>query len=301
MARTAGGRPPVEAASAVQRRIAELLLELAAEVRVITGCDRICLGGGLFHNTFFTTAIRTAGLFAEVFVPINPGNAGLALGAALLVACEDGAAPTSGGVSPFLGPEYDETAIKDTLDGCKLSYAFVREGEALDQAVDALARGALVGWFEGRMEWGPRALGHRCILASPHSPYVLDNLNGYLRKRERWRAFGISVTSDAVPELVRAATPSPFMQFEFEPCDDRLRHAMPAGATSIRVQTVGRALGSFWELHRRVGQATGTPALVNTSLNGFHEPIACTPGDAVRVFYGTGLDMLVMGRFILRK
>ena len=91
------------------------------------------------------------------------------------------------------------------------------------------------------------------------------------------------------------------MEFQYTVKDERLRHAMPSGASSLRVQTVTREMGSFWELHHRMEQATGLAALVNTSLNGFHEPIACTPRDAVAVFYSTGLDMLVMGRFILRK
>jgi carbamoyltransferase len=91
------------------------------------------------------------------------------------------------------------------------------------------------------------------------------------------------------------------MEYEYGTRDERLRHVTPKGATSIRVQTVASEQGRFWALHKRMEQATGTGALVNTSFNAFHEPIACTPRDAVRVFYGTGLDMLVMGRFILRK
>jgi carbamoyltransferase len=299
--RRRGHAAPFDAAAAVQARIGELLLALVREVRSATGADSVCLGGGLFYNTYFTTLLRAAGLFEHVFVPINPGNPGLAIGATLMLARQSTRDGAGAGVSPFLGPEYDEHAVKATLDGCKLSYEFVRESDALDRAVDALKQGLLVGWFDGRMEWGHRALGHRSILASPHSPYVLDNLNGYLRKRERWRPFGVSVAADAMSGLFRRPWTSAFMEYEHEPLDDRFRHVMPSGATTLRVQTVGPELGSFRELHARMAQATGIPALVNTSFNGFHEPIACTPRDAVRVFYGTGLDMLVMGRFILRK
>jgi carbamoyltransferase len=182
-----------------------------------------------------------------------------------------------------------------------LSYEFVSESDAIDVAVDALARGRLVAWFQGRMEWGHRALGHRSILADPSSPYVLDNLNCYLRKRDRSRAFGVSVCEDRVGALFCGPDRSPFMEYEYAIRADRLRYAMPDGATSIRVQTVGPDLEPFFTLHRRMEQANGTGVLVNTSFNGFHEPIACSPLDAVRVFYGTGLDLLVMGRFILRK
>jgi carbamoyltransferase len=111
----------------------------------------------------------------------------------------------------------------------------------------------------------------------------------------------VSIRAGTAGGLLDGPDASPFMEFEYGTRDDRLRHVIPAGASSIRVQTVTPEVGRFWELHRRMEQATGLGALVNTSLNGFREPIACTPADAVRVFYGTGLDVLVMGRFILRK
>lgn len=292
---------PVAIASALQRRIGELLLEFLADVRAATDSDTVCLGGGLFYNTYFTTLVRRAGIFRDAFVPVDPGNAGLAVGATLAVAARDDRQRDALPLSPFLGPEYDSDAIKAVLDGCKLSYSFVSESQALDAAVEALRRGYLVGWFHGRMEWGHKALGNRSILADPASPYVLDNLNGFLRKRERWRPFGVSVCADGVQSWLCGPPASAFMEFEYGVRDDRLRHAMPAGATTLRVQTVTPSLGLFWALHKRMEQATGSGVLVNTSLNGFHEPIACTPRDAIRVFYGTGLDVLVLGQFILRK
>jgi carbamoyltransferase len=294
--------PPVEAASAVQHRIGELLLDLVGEIRRAVQADALCLGGGLFYNTYFTTLLGTSGLFQDVFVPINPGNAGLAVGGALLLDGRRGdASPGAAAVSPFLGPEFGAEAIKTALDGCKLSYEFASESQVLDATVDALSRGQLVGWFQGRMEWGPRALGHRSILANPCSPYVLDNLNFFLRKRERWRAFGVSVSEDEVDQLFCGPPSSRLMEYEYRLRDERLRPIMPAGASSIRVQTVAPDDELFWALHARMRQAVGTGVLVNTSFNGFHEPIVCGPRDAIRVFYGTGLDMLVLGRFILRK
>jgi carbamoyltransferase len=296
------GGQPVEAASAVQRRIGELLLEFIADIKRRLGHDTLCLGGGFFYNTYFTTLIRRSGIFENVFVPINPGNAGLAIGAPLMVAGRDTHVRGTQTLSPFLGPEYDSSAIKAELDGCKLSYAFLSENDVINATVEALARGQLVGWFQGRMEWGHRSLGHRSILADPRSPYVLDNLNSYLRKRERWRAFGVSVCTDDVDDLFCGPESSPWMEYEYTPRDpERFRHVMPPGAASIRVQTVGADSRLFQALHRGLKQATGMGVLVNTSFNGFHEPIVCSPRDAVRVFYGTGLDMLVLGRFVLRK
>ena len=291
-----------DAASAVQTRIGELLLELVADIRRRSGHDTLCVGGGLFYNTYFTTLIRASGIFDRVFVPINPGNAGLAVGAPLIVASRDGHARASHHVSPFLGPEYDSNAIKAELDGCKLSYEFVSETEVIDATVDSLARGQLVGWFQGRMEWGHRSLGHRSILADPGSPYVLDNLNSFLRKRERWRSFGVSVCGDDIDAGFCGPPSSPWMEYEYSPRDpEQLRHVMPPGASSIRVQTVTPDSSMFWRLHKGMEQATGKGVLVNTSFNSFQEPIVCRPRDAVRVFYGTGLDMLVLGRFVLWK
>ena len=289
-----------ETASAVQCRIGELLLEFLADVRAAVEVDALCLAGGLFYNTYFNTLIRASGLFSESFVPINPGNAGLAVGASLVVANQDGvqSRPT---VSPFLGPEYDLETIKATLDSCKLSYEFVTEAEAQDAAVAALVRGHLVGWFQGRMEWGHRALGHRSILANPRCEYVLDNLNFFLRKRERSRPFGLSVCEDSVHKLFCGPPSSPWMEYEYRPRDDHFRHVIPVGASTIRVQTVAPDQGPFWALLKKMEQATGVSAVVNTSFNGFHEPIVCSPRDAVRVFFGTGLDMLVIGRFVLKK
>jgi carbamoyltransferase len=290
-----------ETASAIQRRIGELLLEFLADVRSSVEVDALCLAGGLFYNTYFNTLVRASRMFEHTFVPVNPGNAGLAVGASLMVSQRDGFGRNTTAASPFLGPEYDSEAIKATLDGCKLSYEFVSETAAQDAAVAALLRGQLVGWFQGRMEWGHRALGHRSILASPRSEYVLENLNFFLRKRERSRPFGVSVCEDGVDALFCGPTSSPFMEYEYRPRDDRLRHVMPPGATTIRVQTVAPDQGPFRALLKKVEQATGAGVLVNTSFNGFHEPIVCSPLDAIRVFFGTGLDMLVLGQFILKK
>jgi carbamoyltransferase len=147
------------------------------------GASDLCLAGSLFYNTHFCTVAKTSGLFDRVFVPVNPGNSGLAVGTALHAS---GASPTQ--TSPFLGPSYDAEEIKATIDNCKLTYDWVGEHGAVTRAVDALRRGSLVGWFNGAMEWGPRALGARCIFANPFAPYVLENLNRFLKHREPWRA-----------------------------------------------------------------------------------------------------------------
>lgn len=293
------------AASAFQRRLGSLLIAVAADVRRVTGQRHLCLGGGLFYNTYFNTLVRQSGLFEDVFVAPNPGNAGTAVGAALVASRPDLRAPHET-VSPFLGPKYDAEAIKQTLDNCKLSYECASEREVIDITIDALRRGQLVGWFQGRMEWGHRALGNRSILASPLSPWVLDNLNRFLKHRQAYRTYGVSIPEEDLPRYFDGPPASRFMEFEYTPtCRDRLS-AIPPGVEKLRVQTIPDApdddgVRRYRLLHSRFGHATGLPVLINTSFNGFSEPIVCSPRDAIRVFFGTGLDLLVLDRFVLRK
>lgn len=289
------------AAAAVQARLGEALLVLLERLARATGLRRACLAGGLFYNTFFTTAVAQAGVFDEVFVPPHPGNGGAAVGAALVVAGGRTVWP-AGVASPFLGPAFSDEQVKATLDNCKLMYSYLPDERLLSAVVDALARGALVGWFDGRMEWGPRALGHRSVLAAAASPHVLDNLNGFLKQRPWYRSYGVMVPHRRLADLFDGPAASPFMQFEYRPRDpDRFRALLPSGASRLRVHSVGddeprlARLLDQWEAH------TGWPVLVNTSFNGFHEPLVCSPRDAVRVFYGTGLDALAIGHFLLRK
>lgn len=298
-------RERARAASAFQRHVGVLLLQALADVRKLTGLRRLALGGGLFYNTWLTTHVRQSGLFDDVFVAPNPGNAGVAAGAALSAAKGRAARPSR--VSPFLGPEYSAEEMKRTLDNCKLSYEVLDDERLIDSTVAALVRGELVGWFQGRMEWGHRALGNRSILASPLSPYVLDNLNVYLKHRERHRTYGVSVPVERAGEFFSGPSESRYMEYEYVPLNrERFAALLPEGARSLRLQTVPGApdAGSsplFRTLHERFGLATGVPVLVNTSFNAFREPMVCSPRDAVRVFFGSGLDRLVLGNFVVRK
>jgi carbamoyltransferase len=286
-------------ASALQSRVGDLLVELLAEVRRrMPFRNRVCVGGSLFYNSYLNSRVRQAGMFDEVFVPINPGNAGLALGAALHNCSE----PRQE-ASPFLGPSYDSEEIKATLDNCKLVYQWVSWTDTVAIAVKALQKGRLVAWFDGAMEWGPRALGARSIVANPFAPYVLDNLNRFLKKREPWRGYALSGIPSAVCEQLAGPETSPFMECDFLPRDrERFQHVLPMPDAAVRVHTVdSQASPRFHALLEAFGQASGLPILVNTSFNGFQEPIVCSPRDAIRVFFGTGIDLLVLGQFVLAK
>jgi len=289
-------------ADQLQRQLGDLLLSVVSEISRRFGGERLCLGGGLFFNSYFTTLLAESGLYADTFVPANPGNAGVSVVAALAVAATETSRLQREPLSPFLGPEYSPQEIKAVLDNCKLSYDYLRGGQVIERTTSALAKGQLIGWFQGRMEWGPRALGHRSILASPVAPYVLENLNLFLKQRKPHETYSVVVCADDLPRYFRGPARSSFMEYEYEVVDrDLLRNLLPANATRLRVQTVDESAGTFYELIRAFGSLTGVPMLVNTSFNGFNEPIVCNPRDAVRVFYGTGLDLLAIDQFLLRK
>ena len=286
-------------AASLQARLGELLIDLLREVRDRLGATQLCLGGSLFYHSSMNTQVKQSGLFTDVFVPVDPGDSGLAIGAVLHAL---GNGPCL--ASPFLGPSYSAQETKQVLDNCKLEYSWESEEGAAQVAVRALQAGRLVGWFDGAMEWGPRALGARCILANPTAPYVLENLNCFLKQRKPWRGYALSGLRESVAAHFEGPDSAPFMECDYLPKEPvRFRHILPSPDAAIRMQTVTAegSLPNFRRLLAAFGEATGLPFLVNTSFNGFHEPIVCSARDAVRVFYGTGLDLLVINQFVLRK
>lgn len=286
-------------AAALQSRVGDLVVGFLAELRHrMPARNRLCVGGSLFYNSHLNSLVKQAAGFDDVFVPINPGNAGVSLGAVLHASHQARQV-----VSPFLGPAYSSEEIKATLDNCKLIYKWVSESDSVEIAVEALQKGRLVAWFDDAMEWGPRALGARSIVANPFAPYVLDNLNRFLKQREPWRGYALSGIASGIREQFAGPDESPFMECDCVPRDRaRFRHVLPGPGAAVRVHTVdSQALPRFRALLHAFGEASGLPVLVNTSFNGFQEPIVCSPRDAVRVFFGTGIDVLVLGQFVLAK
>ena len=153
------------------------------------------------------------------------------------------------------------------------------------------------------MEWGPRALGARSILASPFCPYVLDNLNQFLKQRDPRRGYALSGLDASIREHFEGPDASPFMECDYAPKDRKqFGYILPGPTANVRVHTVGSdAPPRFRALLHAFGEETGIPILVNTSFNGFREPMVCSPRDAVRVFYGTGIDVLAVGQFVISK
>jgi carbamoyltransferase len=291
-------RQQASVAAALQARLGALVVEFLARVQRRVGTrQNLCVGGSLFCNSYVNSTIKQSGLFERTFVPVDPANGGLSPGVALH------AVGVRQRLTPFLGPCYSTEEIKATLDNCKLTYQWASEEQAIGFAVDVLHKGQLLAWFDGPMEWGPRALGARSILASPFSPYVLDNLNRFLKHRDEWRGYALSVPEAAVPAHFDGPGDSPFMECDYAPRDRaRFQHVLPGPRASVRVHAAGADTPSrFLRLLHAFGETSGVPTLVNTSFNGLHEPIVCSPRDAIRVFYGTGLDVLVLDQFIIRK
>jgi carbamoyltransferase len=288
-------------AAACQCRLGQLLLELVRDVRAAVDVPTLCLSGGLFYNTYFTTLLRQAPGVDDLFVAPNPGNAGVAAGAAF--AASPSTLPRHV-VSPFLGPEFDVEETKATLDNCKLSYECLSEGDTIAAAVDALRRGHLVGWFQGRMEWGARALGNRSILADPRRADMREIINTKIKFREKFRPFAPAVLEERHHEFFEGSVADPFM-LQVYPVRPDKRDVIPAVTHvdgSGRLQTVARdANPRYWQLIRAFGDRTGVPVLLNTSFNVKGEPIVETPEDAIQCFLTTGIDYLVLHDVLMEK
>jgi carbamoyltransferase len=229
-------------------------------------------------------------------------DAGAALGAALLLATQHGE-PLCGRIDhAYWGPAFSDDAIFRAL---RLTGLAIKEVADIGlRAAELLCRGATVGWFQGRMEVGPRALGHRSILADPSQQQQHEHINGNVKHREIWRPFAPSLLPTAMGALLKSPVESPFMLQAFHVLPEA-RDRIPAVThvdNTTRPQTITEATSSHYHsLLRGMERRIGVGAVLNTSFNDAHEPIVCTPLDAIRTFFSTDLDALVMSRFLIVK
>lgn len=301
-------------AASIQAVAEEIVLRSARHLRDLTGLDRLCLAGGVALNCVANGKLLREGTFREVWVQPAAGDAGGALGTALfvwhqLMGRERRPDPLDSMSGALLGPGYEDTAIRCALDATGLRYRTIDDDAALCAfAADLIASQKVIGWFQGRMEFGPRALGSRSILADPRSEEHRATLNLKVKFRESFRPFAPAVLADNAAEWfdMSPSARSPYMSFTF-PCrlpDNEKRYPLPAVTHvdgSARVQTVDRPGDLFDRLLRAFLARTGCPALVNTSFNVRGEPIVCTPEDACRCFLRTNLDALVIGHFVVLR
>jgi carbamoyltransferase len=273
-------------------------------LRIADGATNVCLGGGVAWNAVLISALERR--FKGVFSQPAAGNAGTALGAALHA--WHGVAAQSKRLdagSYYLGPDFTVQEAKEALENCKLRFRLLETVPArIDAAVSQLESNHIVAWMQGRMEFGPRALGNRSILASPRDPYSTENLNTFIKHREATRKFAASVPAEIAAEYFETGPNARHLasvgavrpQYK-----EQFRGAILSG-DAIRVHTVSKEDNPlYWGLLHAFGAKTGLPVLYNTSFNLFGEPLVCTPRDAVRSFYSSGIDAMVAGNFLLEK
>ncbi len=292
-------------ARSLQDFLEETVIAWAESYRAKTQAKNLCVAGGVFLNVLLLRALEKRTGFEKIFVQPVAGNPGTALGAAYLgrklLAGNSGRQPLR---RLDLGPGFDAAQIKPILDNCKIVYRHVPdEEELLAETIRLLHAGKIVAWYQGRMEFGLRALGNRSILASAFSPYATDNLNQYIKHREDFHPFALSVPSERAGAYFDCTANCRFLAStgtltgslpELQPFAFRGR--------DVRVHTVDRdASPRFHRLLRKFGETAPAPVLINTSFNLFGEPLVCGPREAVRSFYCAGIDALVIGNFIVVK
>ena len=292
-------------ARSAQDYFEEVVLQLAANFQEQTGADSLCLAGGIFQNVLLVRALETRSAFDQVSVQPVSGNAGTALGAAYLsrkkIKGHSGRAPLS---SLALGMHATSQEMKTVLDNCKISYRYLSgEEPTVEQVVQLLLRDRIVAWCQGRTEFGHRALGNRSLLASPFSEYVIENVNQFIKHREEFHPFALSVPAERAADYVDASPNCRFMASLAtltRPVAGLERFAFHGNA--VRVHTVEKhANPLFWKLLHKFGEFAPAPILVNTSFNLFGEPLVTDPRGAVRSFYCAGVDALALGPFLLVK
>ncbi|MBM3823785.1 MAG: carbamoyltransferase [Verrucomicrobia bacterium] len=318
----------LDLARSIQEVTGEMMLNLARETRRITGMRHLCLAGGVALNCVANGQLLRAGLFDRIWVQPAAGDAGGALGAALAAWHEhqgkaDSSFPRESDLmqGSFLGPEYSAAEIEGVLREWGAVYHRYEEEHLLDKVVESLAREKVVGWFQGRMEYGPRALGNRSILGDPRSSRMQSVMNLKIKFRESFRPFAPAVLRERVTDYFELSEDSPYMLLVAPvreslrlPVEmkvqglDRLgqrRSELPAVTHvdySARVQTVDAERNRLFHRLLKVWEAaTGCGVLVNTSFNVRGEPVVCTPDDAYRCFMNTEMDALALGPFLLRR
>jgi carbamoyltransferase len=295
-----------DVARSVQVLLERILVEKARYLHGRTGADDLCMAGGVALNCVANTAILRHGPFKRLFVQPAAGDAGGAIGAAMLAHTALAGQGTAGSRLDhvYLGPSYDNDDIVGLLDGVKAPAVDFRASEEslLAATAERLASGKVVGWFHGRMEFGPRALGARSILADPRHPEMRERINALVKKREAFRPFAPAVLWSKAHEHFDLTHPSPFM---LETCQVTSALNLPAITHvdgSARVQTVdGTANARFGRLLAEFDRLTGCPILLNTSFNMKDEPIVCSPVDALICFWRSDIDTLVLEDFLLDR
>jgi carbamoyltransferase len=291
-------------AASVQLVLEENYFALLNFVQKQTGMAAICLAGGVALNCVANGIIFDRTNFRDVYVQPAAHDAGTSIGAALYVQHQELKLPRCFEMRHvYYGSEYTDGEILHDLEGAGCRYRKVAEADLINRTAEAIAQGKIVGWFQGQMEFGPRALGNRSILADPRRKDMKEILNSRIKYREPFRPFCPSILAERVGEYFETDYPSPFMVMAYK-IKPKQRETIPAvthGDGTGRLQTVEREVNPrYWKLIQKFGQLTGVPVLLNTSFNE-NEPIVQTPGQAIDCFLRTRMDVLSIGGFLLYK
>ncbi len=320
----------MDIAASIQKVTEEVVIKIAERISKETGERNLCLAGGVALNCVVNGVLLRKKIFDNIWIQPAAGDAGGALGAALsawhLHHKNDRKLSISGDSmkGSYLGPQFSDTQIESELNTCGANYKKLTEIELINEVVSAITNQKAIGWMQGRMEFGPRALGGRSIIADPRSPLMQKQLNLKVKYRESFRPFAPSILCEDVAEWFEHKTDSPYMMLvAYIQKDKRIektnaenllfgldkinlsRSSVPAITHvdySARIQTVHKDTNpQFHALISKFKEKTGCPILINTSFNVRGEPIICTPTDAFKCFMGTDLDLLAIGNYLLFK
>lgn len=298
-----------DVSASLQEALERIVFHIVRHYRELTGMKRLCLAGGVAHNCTVNGKLLYSGLFEDIFVQPAAHDAGCALGAALMVSDELGRpAPRERLEAVYWGPHLgSDSAVEQELNAWASHLDIERSDDVAGSAAEWMANGAVIGWVQGRSEFGPRALGNRSILADPRPAANKDRINAMVKKREGYRPFAPSVLeedADEFFELPDGTRHFPFMNFVVRVRNDKrgLLGAVTHVDGTARLQTVSqRTNAAYWDVINAFKRKTGIPVLLNTSFNNNAEPIVDSVGDAIATFLTTDLDGLVVGPFLVKK
>lgn len=291
-------------AASVQIVTEETVFYMLNKLYEETRCNNLCLAGGVAQNSVANGKIRLRTPFKDIYIPSAGHDAGISMGAALFTYFQENAGGKRTPVfSAYLGSQFSNEEIKDYLNRERLEYEEINDDDLFPMVVDALTGGGVIGWFTGRSEFGPRALGGRSILADPTRSDAKALINSKIKKRESFRPFAPSVLKEYVSEYFEQSDSAPFMEKVFVIREEK--RSLISAVTHVdgtgRLQTVDKNISPrYYKLIETFRIKTGIPILLNTSFNE-NEPIVNTPAEAVDCFLRTDMDMLVMENIVLRK
>jgi carbamoyltransferase len=289
-------------AYAIQQVTTELIINIVTRLRSYNNSDNLCLCGGVALNCAINGVLNTQNIYSNIHIPFAPGDCGCSIGAAIALA--DLSGETIEPVyTPYLGTAFSDDEVLSILYDSGLQFTRLEDEALCRKVAQLIDSGSIIGWFQGRMEVGPRSLGNRSILANPQMPEMKEKINASIKFREAFRPFAPSVMKEYASEYFTHCSNSPYMMTTYS-----VRNGVndiPAVThvdRTARVQTVSQEDNKlYYRLIREFYNITGCPMLLNTSFNVMGEPIVCSPSDAINTFKNSGLNYVVIGNYLINK